>query len=189
MAELGREALESFEKNNLVSGIVLARAAIETTAALWYLSTRVDAVVTSGVVGDIDDYLMRLTMGNATGVNATDPDADDPVLPRPIRVGSFLKEVDKEIEGFNHQYGILSEYAHPNWAGTALVYSKHNTEDRYTVFGRIVRGDSTRNIGLGNLSVALLLFERAYGRVGDLIPMFISICESRLHQDHTPGAA
>lgn len=186
MAELGREALESFEKNKLVSAIVLTRATVETSAALWYLCAKVDAVVKSRDVGDIDDYLMRLMMGSATGASAT-PNATDPVLPRPIKVGAFLKQVDKDIEGFSYQYGILSEYAHPNWAGTALLYSKHNPEDRCTIFGQNIRGDSTKNMGIVNLSVALMMFERSYIRIGDLMPTFITLCESRLKTSDTPG--
>jgi hypothetical protein len=189
MAELSREALERFEKNKLVSGIVLARAAIETTAALWYLCTKVESVVTSGVLGNIDDYLMQLTMGNATEASATDSDAADPIFPRPVKVRAFLKQVEKEIEGFSHQYGILSEYVHPNWSGTALLYSKSDAEFGCTIFGQNLRGESTRNIGVGNLSVALLLFEKAYGRIGELMPRFIELCESRLQKDYTPGAA
>jgi len=187
MAELGREALESFEKNKLVSAIVLTRATVETSAALWYLCAKVDAVVKSSVVGDIDDYLMRLMMGSATGATSNDPNATDPVLPRPIKVGAFLKEVDKDIDGFSHQYGILSEYAHPNWAGTALLYSKHNPEDRSTIFGQNIRGARSKNIGVLNLSVALMMFERSYARIGDLMPTFIALCESGLKTSDTPG--
>jgi hypothetical protein len=187
MAELGREALESFEKDKLLSAIVLTRATVETSAALWYLCAKVDAAVKSGDVEDIDDYLMRLMVGSATGASETDPNETDPVLPRPIKVGAFLKQVDKEIEGFNHQYGILSEYAHPNWAGTALLYSKHNTEDRCTIFGQNIRGDGTKKIGVVSLSGALMTFEISYARIGDLMPTFIALCESRLKTNDTPG--
>jgi hypothetical protein len=189
MAELGREALESFEKNKLVSAIVLTRATVETSAALWYLCAKVDAVVKSSVVGHIDDYLMQLMMGTATGASATDPNATDPVLPRPrpIKVGAFLKQVNKDIEGFSHQYGILSEYAHPNWAGTVLLYSKHNPEERCTIFGQNIRGANTKKIGVGNLRTALMMFERSYARIGDLMPTFIALCESRLKTSDTPG--
>ena len=187
MAELGREALENFDKNKLVSAIVLTRAAVETSAALWYLCAKVDAVVKSSDVGDIDDYLMRLMMGSATGASPTDPNATDPVLPRPIKVGTFLEQVEKDLGGFSHQYGILSEYAHPNWAGTGLLYSKHNPEDRFTIFGQNIRGDSTKKIGVRNLSVALMMFERSYIRIGELMPVFITLCESRLKTSDTPG--
>ena len=180
MAELGREALESYQRDKLVSAIALTRAAVETSAALWYLRTKMDAVVKSSVIGDIDHYLMRLVMGKATGADPTDPVQSNSVLPRPIKVGTFLKQVDKDIQGFSHQYGVLSEYAHPNWAGTALLYSKHISEDRCTIFGPNIRGDSTKNIGVVNLSVSLIVFERSYTRVGELMPRLIALCESEL---------
>src|SRR5262245_45447127 len=59
MAELARSALDSFNNNNLVAGIILARAVVETTAALWYLCGKVNAAVESKIVGDIDDHLMK----------------------------------------------------------------------------------------------------------------------------------
>ena len=129
MSELGREALESYQRDKLVSAIALTRAAVETSAALWYLRTKMDAVVKSRVAGDIDDYLMRLVMGKATAADPTDPLQSNSVLPRPIKVGTFLKQVVKDIQGFSHQYGVLSEYAHPNRAGTALLYCKHIPAD------------------------------------------------------------
>src|SRR6476660_262391 len=52
MAELARSAVESFDNDNLIAGITLARAAVETTAALWYLYSKVNAVVESKIVGD-----------------------------------------------------------------------------------------------------------------------------------------
>ncbi len=53
MAELGRAAFEEFEKDRLAAAIVLTRAAVETSAALWYLCGKVEASVESVEVGDI----------------------------------------------------------------------------------------------------------------------------------------
>jgi hypothetical protein len=184
MTELSRDALESFEKNNLVSAIVLTRAATETSTALHFLCAKVETVVESGVIGDIDDYLMKLTMGTATRREETDSNANVPVLPRPVKVGAFIEQMDEEIKGVSHHYGILSEYAHPNWAGTA-VYCKHNVEDRSTTFGRNVRGESTSNIGVNGLSGALLMFERSYNRISDLMPTFIGLCETGVKRHDT----
>ena len=36
MAQLSRSAVESFEKRKLASAILLTRASMETSAALWY---------------------------------------------------------------------------------------------------------------------------------------------------------
>ena len=174
IAELARSALESFENDKLVAGITLARAAVETTAALWYLGDKVAVAVESNIVGDIDDHLMKLGMGIATN-------PPDTAFPRPVKVSAFLKAIEKDLPGFSKQYGMLSEYAHPNWHGTGLLYCKHDVEQRTTEFGHNFRiAENTKVIGLGNLSVALLLFERSYTRIANLIPAFTVLCEERL---------
>jgi hypothetical protein len=70
MAELGRAAFQSFERDRLVTAIVLARAAVETSAALWYLCAKVAAALGSNAIGDIDDYLIKLVGGMATGAHS-----------------------------------------------------------------------------------------------------------------------
>jgi hypothetical protein len=180
MAELARAAFEKFEQDKLAAGIVLTRSAVETSAALWYLRGKVEACVESGEVGDIDEYLMKMTVGMAT-----DPPLDETtskrLMPRPVKVGKFLDAVEKDIEGFNQQYGYLSEYAHPNWAGTVFLYSKLDKKRGTADFGANLRGQgNTKNIGVNNLSVVLLMFERAYNAVAELIPAFTEICENRL---------
>jgi hypothetical protein len=183
MVELVRAGFENFERDKFVSAIVLSRAAVETSAALWYLCAKVASAVESNSVGDIDDYLMKLVAGIATGATTTDGSTTDVILPRPVKVGAFLKQADKDIEGFSHQYGILSEYAHPNWAGTVLLYAKHDPENRLTDFGQNIRkGESTKRIGVCNLSVALAMFETSYNRIADLIPAFTKLCESSLKE-------
>jgi hypothetical protein len=173
MAELARGAFDNFKTDNLVSAIVLARASVETTAALWYLCAKVATAVQSNNVGNIDEYLMKLNMGVATGAPT------EVEMPRPVRVGNFLEHVEKDIPGFNYQYGLLCEYAHPNWAGTGLVYSKTDTDARVTYFGKNMRKSAnTKHIGVGNLSVALMMFERRYNRITEILPSFTKLCEA-----------
>ena len=170
MAELSRCAFENLEKERLASAITLIRAAVETSAALWYLWTKLDGAVQARAVGDIDDYLMKLIMGSKT----------NPDLPQAINVLTFVDRVNKDIDGFRHQYDNLSEFAHPNWAGTGLLYSKSDSQNLWTDFGANIRGlRSTKQAGAVNLSVALMIFERNYNLVGDLMPPFVELCESR----------
>jgi hypothetical protein len=110
-----RSALESFLSERMVSGIVLTRAAVEASAALWYLSAKVDAVVDSKMVGDADEYLMKLAMGTATGWPETDTSTDVLTMPRPIKIRAFLKQVEKDIEGSSHQYGVSGERVVTPW--------------------------------------------------------------------------
>jgi hypothetical protein len=184
MAELGRAAFEEFEKDRLAAAIVLTRAAVETGAALWYLCAKVDASVETDDVGDIDDYLMRMNFGIATGP-PTDASTGEAITPRPIRIGTFLDRVEKDIEGFNLQYGYMSDYAHPNWPGTGYLYSKFDRENGTADFGQNIRKpDGPKRACINNLSIALLMFERSYNRIADLIPVFTKLCESRLKNSH-----
>jgi hypothetical protein len=186
MAELVRAASENFGKDNLAAAFVLTRAAVETSAALWYLCAKVAKSIDSSQVGNIDDYLMKMIAGIATGA-PTDASTGEAATPRPIRVGAFCRRVDEDIEGFSHQYGILSEYAHPNWAGTVYLYAKHGKQNGVTDFGKNIRQpDGTRGIGISNLSVALAMFERSYNRVADLIPPFTTLCEDSVEKATGP---
>jgi cation transport protein ChaC len=170
MAELSRSALEHLENDRLASAITLIRAAVETSAALWYLWTKLDGAVQSRTVGDIDDFLMKLIMGSKT----------NPDLPQPINVLTFVDRANKDIDGFRQQYDNLSEFAHPNWAGTSLLYSKSDSKNLWTDFGANIRGlESTKQTGAINLSVALMIFERNYNLVADLMPPFLKLFEGR----------
>jgi hypothetical protein len=182
MAELSRAAFENFEKNRLIAAIVLTRASAETFAALWYLWHKITAAVESKSVGDIDTYLMKLISGVKL--------PDDPVFPQAVNILTIIDKVNKEAEGFRHQYDVLSEYTHPNACGTTQSYLRHNREQLTTEFGQNSRtSENTRMIGLTNLSVSLLLFELKYNCVADLLPAFITLCERELEGRASVDAA
>jgi hypothetical protein len=180
MAELSRSAVENFEKDRLVSAIVLTRAAVETFAALWYLWDKIAAIVESSRVGDIDTYLMKLISGVKI---------DDPVFPQAINILTIIEKLDKKEKfdkAFSDQYAILCEYTHPNAAGTTQTYLHHNREQLTTDLGLNTRtANHTKLLGLGNLSAALSLFEMRYNDLVDLIPAFARLCENELERRPT----
>ena len=174
MTELSRTAYEAFASDRLASAIILTRGAVETVAALWYLRMKVSAAVKAGAVGDIDSYLMRLFGGNRI----------DKEMPQAINVLNFVDSVEKELEGFRHQYDILSEYAHPNWSGTTGLYSKIDRENFCVDYGLNPRDlASPKHVGIINLSVALGLFQHTYNGLGDEYPAFVGLCEDALKPD------
>lgn len=171
MAELSRSAYEAFVNNNLASAILLTRGAVETCAALWYLRNKVSAVVQAGSLGDIDTYLMRLIAGTRI----------DQEMPQAINVLNFVDSVEKDLEGFRQQYDILSEIAHPNWSGTAGLYSKIDQENFRVDYGSNPRERvAPKHIGVINLSVALGLFEHTYNDFEKDYPAFVRLCEAAL---------
>jgi len=171
MAQLSRSAFECFEKRKLAAAILLARAAMETSAALWYLRKVMESSIETQTIGEADQRLMQLLMGSKS---------DTDTLPEAINVLKCVDSVDKKIPGFRYQYDRLSEFAHPNWAGTALLFSKRE-EGGIANFGENMRSEETVLVGgLHNLAGALDVFEVSYNRVGELIPDFVRVCEANL---------
>jgi hypothetical protein len=179
MVELSEGACHHFEADDLISAIVLTRASVETAAALWYLHGKVKIAVSSRSVGDIDTYLVKFICGTSTVAVDSDPTAAP--LPRPVKIGKFLEAAERDIEGFSRQYGVLSDYAHPNWAGTTLTYTETDQRSAIATLGKNLRGDkSTKTMGVTNLSVALAMFETSYNGVSDLLPQFVQLCEENI---------
>lgn len=169
IVQLGRSAFENFERNKLASAILLTRAVTETSAALWYLATKLRAAVEAKELGSTDDYLVKLLMGSRTETD---------IMPPAISVLTFVDHVERDITGFRQQYDRLSEVAHPNWAGTTLLFSKLDESGTIADFGESIRGgDSARVVGAGNLGVALAMCESSYNEIGDLMPAFVQLCE------------
>lgn len=103
---------------------------------------------------------------------------DTDILPEAINVLNFVDLVEKDIEGFRDQYDRLSEIAHPNWAGTILLFSKVDESKAIGYFGENIRGgDSARATGAVNLAVSLRMFEVSYNSITDLVPAFVNLCE------------
>jgi hypothetical protein len=179
IAEVGRAAFHEFEGNKLVAGIVLTRAVVETSAALWYLRSKVDDAIKSNQIGDIDTYLVKLNVGIATAP----PKLEEGDFPRPVKIGKFLDQVEKVIEGFSDHYGVLSEFAHPNWAGTASFYSKFHPENLTIEFGQYIRGgDHAKELGVNSLHAALEFFEVTYNNLTDSMPAFVELCQRHLKE-------
>lgn len=173
LVELGSDAFDCFQKDNFVSAMVLTRAAMEITAALWALRGKLEKALQldSVNISELGTYLARLRVGQGKGIAQPDD-------PKAVHVNDFIRAVEKDCEGFEHQYNCLSEFAHPNWSGTTGVYSRFDHDEALAEFGRNIRGgDGTKGIGLTNLSVALLFFEDIYNRLADLMPAFIRLCE------------
>ena len=170
MAELSRDAYEQFCRDRLASAILLTRASVETCAALWFLKRKITAAVKAGAIGDIDSYLVRLAVGSRVEPG-----------PQPINVLNFVDAVDKDLEGFRHQYDILSEFAHPNWAGTTGLYSQINQGDHTVAFGSNPRElTGPKHVGVLNLSVALGLFEHTSNSFADDFGRFVALCEASI---------
>ena len=169
--ELTRNAVEMYERNEIATGILLTRALMENTAAMWYMMEKIKDSVENKEVGDIDDVLMKLTFGSrnkTTNLYA-------------INVLDFVDKTDAAITGFKRNYKSMCEYAHPNWSGTSYIFSTINKEKRWTDFGKNTHNTkSAAQFGLISLNAVLTIFEKSYNEAGELIPELVVICEKNL---------
>jgi hypothetical protein len=182
--ELCRNAISNYENDNFVTAVVLTRAALETTAALWYLKIKIETVLKTGTLADINDIrdcLNRLMLGGKTFPN--------PRVPKPINVLDFVDKLDKSFKGYRQQYDALSEVTHPNWAGTLLPYSKAYNKERRTDFAQDISVlEDERSHGIDNLDITSKVFELCYSYVPDIMPKFVEICEryQEINNENTP---
>ncbi|WP_038967937.1 hypothetical protein [Bradyrhizobium diazoefficiens] len=171
--EFSRAASEAIERGDLVVGVANARHMIESCAAIWYLLDAIEEHIGSGLGHrELYDRLGRLFVGSKNIF---------PEMPQSINVLTFIGKMDKVFPGFEKQYNQLSEISHPNWAGSAAIYSKRSDDNLTTYFGRDVKENgSTRRLAIGALVHGLEIFGYAYNRITDRIPAFVEACETSL---------
>ena len=145
---------------------------METAAAGWYVRRKIERVIDEDDFGDIDETLMKLLVGTKIDEN----------MPNSINVMTFLDYVEREIPGIRRQYDELSEFAHPNWAGTLLLFGRNDKEQIVTDFGSGLRSEASIQAGAINLEVALMIFAHTYERIGEAMPPFTKMAEARLAQ-------
>ena len=169
--ELAQEALDNFNRKRFAAAIVLTRAAVETAAGLWYLRKKIKRAIEDKNVDDLYDLLLKLNLGSKDPAAKAD-------FPEAVGTLTFVKHVEKEIEGFAHQYDVLCEYTHPNYLGAACLFSWPHARTGLIDFGANVRAaESHEFIGLLNLSVAAMMFEFSYRDFEKFMPALISLCE------------
>jgi hypothetical protein len=100
-------------------------------------------------------------------------------MPNPVHVNDFIRSVATQLPEFEEHYNRLSEFAHPNWAGTLFAFSRPETEERAVHFGPDVRGsENIRVQALVGLSTSLLAFRRVFESLASSIPDFTMICDA-----------
>ena len=169
VTELAQAAVENYKQGRVAAATLLTRGVMESTAALWYLRKKIKDALAAKALGDIDDHLMRLSLGTRNWEET----------PEAINVLKFVDSVDKELDGFRAQYNSLSEVAHPNYSGTTGLFSKTDYDNAFVNVGvnaKYAKGLITA--GTGSLSATLLIFEHCYNELANEFPAFVELCEA-----------
>ena len=170
-SELADTALDLIDSGQFMSATIIVRALMETTGVLCWLHQRTEMVVTSGQLGDIDDFLMNGMLGERLG------DSEDRIPA--LSAVSAIKRVDRVGEfpvPFFTMYERLCEFAHPNWSGVMGAYSKVDYESWRVSFGRRHEPEAWGFLA-SPLYRSLVVFRDRYNDMARFLPDFIALCE------------
>ena len=182
VVDLSKITIELINKKRCLAAAILIRSTMETTAMLYYVYNKMNSVVEKNDVGDIDEYLMRVTFGCK----------EQKDLVKPINVLTAIQKVDKWLNKgipespkentkniFMGFYDALSDYTHPNWWGAFGAYGEVDSEF-------LSLKCATPNIPISEvvapLATTLSVFKYVYMEINNLMKAFIKTCESDLKE-------
>ena len=127
--ELALSAHECANKNQIAASITLTRALFETVSVVGFLNYKVDIFNKDRDLACFDEVVMKVMLGSKSE-GASYPS---------INILTMIERIDKTMPGFKLTYGNLSEFSHPNFAGTCGLYSELS-KGEITVFSKCNKG-------------------------------------------------
>lgn len=158
MTELANSAVELFEKRQVVAGIVLTRAVVETVAVTFALHKALKNFRQDRSSEKLDSFLVQTLMGSRW------PDWDH----RSTNILTLVQHVEREIPGFEASYNGLSEVAHPNWSGVLGSFGKYDAERLELNLGSRENSPGFAS-GTNALAGALQTFEHFYNDMAGIL--------------------
>ena len=159
VSSLATSAVYHFTENRAIPAVVLTRALVETVALFYVFHERLTRFLEDKNNSDLDRFLMSSLFGSR----------NQPELPPSTNVLTFVERVEKTIiPGFQSVYDSLSEYAHPNYAGTLGAFSEIDMEQFEVKLG-LSKRIPVWTTGINALSGALQIFLHYYDDSDDLV--------------------
>ncbi len=124
--ELALSAHECAVNNQIAASITLTRAFVETVSVVGYLNHKVNDFNKNKDLTAFNETVMRVMLGSRS----------DGALHPSVNILTIIGHIDKIMPGFRLTYDNLSEYSHPNFAGTCGLYSELK-KGEMTVFSKI----------------------------------------------------
>lgn len=143
--ELALAAHELAKNHQVSASITLTRALFETVSVVGYLNHKVDAFHKDKNFESFNETVMRVMLGSR--IEGTPYSS--------INILSMIERIDKTMSGFKTTYEILSEYSHPNFAGTCGLYGELK-KGEMTMFSKINSDtEKHKNKTIDQISLAL----------------------------------
>ncbi len=173
--ELSETVLLLIEVKKYLPAIIIIRSIFETSSLLYFTYIKAKKVLNDKNLDAFNDTLNRLTF-------ACSGHEDEA---KPINVLTTIDKMDKE---FNDEvgneantcrwiYNTMTDYVHPNWDGSQLVFQELDEENDTVHFyesstERIVKSDV-----VSPFVVSIITLQKAYDEITKLMSPLIKVCD------------
>lgn len=177
--ELAQNAFDTLDAGRFVASALATRSVMETTAGLMFLDLLMQRAIEKGVTKALIVKIDRLLVNSKIWEEIEDP----------IHINDMLREVDKVIPGFfEEHYAILSESAHPNWAGTFGAFGEFDKANVLAIFKSGGRSPDTQRRKIATCLTATLGLAKGYYEIaGGKVDAFTKVVEA-YYAENPPAA-
>lgn len=180
--DLAKNSASLSKEGAIIPALILARAAFETAALLFYTHTKIDTVVKNRDMSEIDDILMRIMFGEKRQQIAGDIDISA------INILTVVDLLDKEmgkfgVKGIRGLYDDLCEFAHPNFSGAFGAYADAAKDNPFHYAFGVEPECLDADMPLPLLYTSLLILEKYDRELIEILPKFTKLHESSKPQN------
>lgn len=178
VAELAESAYEAFTQDRLTVAFILARAFMETEALFWMFYEKLETALKTHTIEDVRLFLTNAMIGVKDDQLKQFKNPNDPAfITPPTNILTFIQKMNKSIKNYGLHYASLSEFSHPNAAGTVDSYVYLDHDNQVARFGKNRRKLNSA-LALPQLVGSLDCFLEIYNRSSELLEQFTLMCEN-----------
>lgn len=175
--DIAETALELYERKKLIPAIILTRCLFESTALLYFAYKRIEKVVGSGEMGDIDIFLSTVCLG---GRSSSVPKQPDGSRIEAFNILTAIDKLNKKFARYRDNYEFLCDFAHPNAPGAMLAYGHLDINNNVASYSHDAPYKSLKEpegVGVIAMSISLIIFKEYYTLYEELMPDFAELCD------------
>ncbi len=165
VVDLAEASIHLCKTDKGMGAAILARAVLEATALLFALAEMVESINAENL-GDFERRLNAMLLGSKN--------QSTPLVA--VNILTQVQKMDKTFEGIEGHYGLLSELAHPNFAGVLNSYGRLSSVSFELILGpRDKLKSVVRQVVVPTLCYCLVASGRFSDRISAVLAKFCSI--------------
>ncbi len=180
VAEIAESAYEAFVKDRLVVAFILSRAIMETEALFWAFVEELQLAIQNRNIDKIREFLTRCLVGvKSPQLKQLKNSMYANLIVDPTNILTFIDKMNKKVRSYRFHFDSLSEFSHPNAAGTVGAYVSLDLDAGVARFGRN-ESKLTPELALPQLVASLKGFLSIYDNSAKLLERFVPLCDELL---------